>query len=67
MAPAPATDATDDPRFRPMDDGSDGMDRGQAADGTDADTPARKRRRRRRKPSGGGNGSGREGGAPAAD
>jgi poly(A) polymerase len=67
MAPAPATDATDDPRFRPMDDGSDGMDRGQAADGTDADAPARKRRRRRRKPSGGGNGSGREGGAPAAD
>ena len=67
MAPAPATDATDDPRFRPMDDGSDGMDRGQAADGTDADAPARKRRRRRRKPSGGGNGSGREGGAPAAE
>jgi poly(A) polymerase len=67
MAPAPATDATDDPRFRPMDDGSDGMDRGQAADDTDADAPARKRRRRRRKPSGGGNGGGREGGAPAAD
>ncbi len=63
---APAAEPTDDPRFRPVDDGGDAA---YPAEGADTDAPARKRRRRRRKPSGGGNGDGggREGGAPAAD